>query len=164
MRIVYTTRFRDLWRFNAVHQLRSLAVQVYFVGISALLTWASVLGSSCGKRGSCLTVGVIFFVLVYFVVVAAQFLFNAAFLYARNNRSVLTEHRIEIKEDGVYEETAYNRSLFLWPGIHKTVSAAGFFAIYVTAHSALLVPDSAFVSAEQRQEFIGAIKGKLNAI
>ena len=82
----------------------------------------------------------------------------------RENRNVLTEHRVELRDDGLYEETAFSRSLFLWPGIHRVVSAADFTAVYVTAHSALLIPIKAFESAAQREQFISTLRGKLHAV
>ena len=51
MPIVYTVRFRDLWRFNAMHQLRSPAFQAFTVGTCALLTWFSVRGAAVQKKG-----------------------------------------------------------------------------------------------------------------
>ena len=164
MVIVYTVRFRDLWRFSAIHQLRSPVFQAFTVGICALLAWFSVRGSSCTEKGICIAVGLILFILAYVSLVALQFAFNAAFLYARNNRNVLTEHRVEIRDDGLYEETAFSRSLFLWPGIHRVVKAAGFTAVYVTAHSALLIPIKAFESTAQREQFISTVRGKLRAV
>jgi hypothetical protein len=95
--------------------------------------------------------------------VAFQFLFNAAFLFARNNRNVLTKHHVELRTEGLYEETAYVRSLFLWPGIHRIVSAAGFVAVYVTAHSALVIPNRSFSSSTQRDEFIRTINANRKA-
>ena len=86
MPIVYTVRFRDLWRFNAMHQLRSPAFQAFTVGICALLTWFSVRGSSCTEKGICIAVGLIFFVLAYVSLAALQFAFNADFLYARKQK------------------------------------------------------------------------------
>lgn len=163
MIIVYTTRFRDLWTFNAIHQLRSVPFQVLYGGLAVLFAFSTVHGSDCDVKGSCAFLGVFSFVLLYVALVALQFLFNAAFLFARNNRNVLTEHRVELKNEGLYEETAYSRSLFMWPGIHRTVSAAGVVAVYVTAHSALLIPNRSFASAIQRQEFIRAIEASRNA-
>jgi len=161
--IVYTTRFRDLWRFNAIHQLRSVPFQFLNLGLAVFFAWVMVHGDRCDARGICAFVGVFVFILMYVVLVAVQFVFNAAFLFARNNRNVLTEHRVELRTEGVYEETAYIRSLFLWPGIHRTVTAAGFVAVYVTAHMALVIPNRSFSSSAQREEFIRTIDANRKA-
>jgi hypothetical protein len=158
--LVYTLRFRHLWRFNAVHQLRSIPFQCVCMGFALLLVWIALHGSACHARGGCAGLSAFVFALGYIVLLGFQFLFNAAFLFARNNRSVLTEHRVELQAEGVYEETAYNRSLFLWPGINRVVSAAGFVAVYVTAHSALVIPNRTFASPSQRDEFIRSIRAK----
>ena len=161
MRIVYVTRFRDLWRFNAVHQLRSIAFQCVMVVVSLLFAWATVHGSHCDSRGYCATVGIGAFVLFYGAGVGGQCLFNAAFLFSRNNQNVLTEHGVELRAEGLYEETAYVRALFLWPGLNKIVTAAGIVAVYVTAHSALLIPNRSFESEAQRKEFIETIRANM---
>ena len=163
MTLTYTLRFRDLWRFNAVHQLRSVAVQVVYIGLASLFAYSTVTGSKC-TGGSCALSAAIAFVFVYFVLLGVQLAFNAAFLFSRNNRNVLTQHRLEVRGDGLYEETAYSRCLFLWPGIHKVIHAAGMTAVYVTAHSAILVPDQVFASATDRQEFLRKVKEGANAV
>jgi hypothetical protein len=162
MTIDYTVRFSDLWRFNAVHQLKSIPFQLLYMGLAALIAWSTAHGDSCSAKGDCIWVGCFTFVFVYVALVAFQFLFNAAFLFTRDNRNVLTSHRVELKTEGLYEETAYTKSLFLWPGIHKVVVAAGFVAIYVTAHSAILIPKRSFTSASAFRQFVDAVKAQLN--
>jgi hypothetical protein len=163
MTLTYTLRFRDLWRFNAVHQLRSAAVQCLYIGLAVLFAYSSVSGSKC-SGSTCVLPAFITFVLIYIVMLGFQLGFNAAFLFSRNNRNVLTQHRVELRSDGLYEETAYSQCLFLWPGIHRVVDAAGMVAVYVTAHSALLVPNKTFVSSAQRDEFLRTIKANASAV
>lgn len=163
MTLTYTLRFWDLWRFNAVHQLRSIPVQVFYVALAAVLASSTVSRSTCAAA-SCISLAVIAFVLVYVTLLGIQLALNAAFICSRNNQNVLTRHRVEIKEEGLYEETTYSRCLFLWPGIHKVVHAAGMTAIYVTAHSAILVPDHTFASPSDRNAFLRRIKGGRDAV
>jgi hypothetical protein len=155
--LTYTLRFRDLWRFNAVHQLRSVVVQVFYIGLAALMAYSTASGSEC-TGASCALPAALTFLLVYLVLLGFQLAFNAAFLFSRNNRNVLTEHRVEVRSEGLYEETAFSRCLFLWPGIHRVIHAAGFTAVYVTAHSAILVPDQAFASVADREQFFRRVK------
>jgi hypothetical protein len=161
--LTYTLRFRDLWRFNAVHQLRSVAVQFLYIGLALLFTYSTVSVSKC-SGGFCALTAVVAFVLVYVVAFGIQLGFNAVFLFSRNNKNVLTQHRVEVTSEGLYEETTYSKCLFLWPGIHKIVHAAGITAVYVTAHSAILVPDQIFASSTDRDEFLRKIKEGANAI
>ncbi len=163
MTLTYTLRFRDLWRFNAVHQLRSVAVQFLYIGLALLFAYSTVSGSKC-SGAPCALAAVIAFVLVYIVALGIQLAFNAAFLFSRNNKNVLTQHRVEVTSEGLYEVTTYSRCLFLWPGIHKVVHAAGITAVYVTAHSAILVPDKTFASPIDRDEFLRRIKEGANAV
>jgi hypothetical protein len=155
--LTYTLRFRDLWRFNAMHQLRSVAVQFLYIGLALLLAYSTVAGSKC-SGALCALTGVIAFLLVYVVALGIQLAFSAAFLFSRNNKNVLTQHRVEVTSEGLYEVTTYSRCMFLWPGIQNVVHTAGITAVYVTAHSAILVPDRTFASPIARDEFLRRVK------
>jgi hypothetical protein len=163
MNITYTNTFSDIWRFQAVHQFRSLVFQVFSLGISALMAWSTVKNGKCVQSGSCLGLAIFSFVAVYAALITFQFLFNAIYLYSRHNKAMLTGHRVELRENGIYEETAFNQSLFFWPSISRVTTAAGFVAIYVTAHSALVIPVKAFGSAEAHQAFVRAVREKSSA-
>lgn len=157
--VVYTARFFDLWRFTALQQLRSIPVQIFYAGLAAALALMSVRNDEhCDMSGACVAVGVILALIVYLSMFVLQLGLNAVFLYSRNNRSAFTEHRVELTRDGVYEETQYKRSLFLWPGIRKVVSGVGMVAVYVTAQAAVAIPKRSFASIEQREFFIRTIQ------
>jgi YcxB-like protein len=161
--IVYVTRFRDLWLFNAMHQFRSIPFQALYGGLAAFGAWSAVNESQCHSYGACAVQSLVTFVLFYLAMTAMQFVFNAAFLVSRQNQNVLTEHRVELRRDGLYEETKYSQCMFLWPGILRIVTAAGFIAVYVTAHSAVLIPDKCFDSPDQRARFLDAMKSGTSA-
>ena len=163
MTLSYTLRFRDLWWFNAVHHFRSIPAQILFLGLATLFAFSTASGSKCAGA-MCAAVGAVVFVLVYLALLAFQLVFNAAFLYSRNNRNVLTHHRVEVKDEGLYEETTYSKCLFLWPGIHKVVRAAGITAVYVTAQTAILIPDRAFSSPSDSEELLRRVQGARKAI
>lgn len=46
----------------------------------------------------------------------------------------------------------------MWPGIQEVIHAAGITAVYVTAHSTVLVPDHTFAEVADRDQFIRAFK------
>jgi hypothetical protein len=143
--------------------MRSVPAQVCYIALAALFAFSTVSDNKC-TAAACTPLAVVAFVLVYAVLLGFQLAFNAAFLFSRNNKNVLTQHRVEVKDEGLYEETTYSRCLFLWPGIHKVIHAAGMTAVYVTAHSAILVPDHTFSSLDDRDEFLRRVKGGRDAV
>ena len=163
MNIRYTNRFSHLWLFHSLHQLRSPLVQGFVVLFAAFFAYSTATGSKCGG-GHCVGLGVFAFVILYTVIMGIQLIFNGLYLYSRKNRTVLTEHLLEIRADGVYEETSYNKSLLLWPGIFKVVELPGLVAIYNTPHSALIIPVAAFGSNDARASFVSLLKERLSAV
>jgi hypothetical protein len=159
--IEFDVRFVDLWRFAALHQMRSIAVHMFYGAAALFIGWSTAHSDSCIQRGNCVSVGMIAAVLAYVTMTGTQLLFNAMFLFARNNQSAFTRHQVALTHEGLTEETRYKRSLFLWPGIRKAISGMGIVVVYITAHAAIIVPKRHFASAQQRELFIRTINANL---
>ena len=156
MRIEYDLKFRDYLLFNAIHQLLSVPVQLFYGGLALFLFYLSL-----GKQSLCASV--ILAIIVYLAMWVVQLSFNVVYLYFGKNRSLLTKHVVEIQNEALYEETQFNKSYHFWPGIAKVISCPGFIAIYINAHAAHIIPSRAFSSLGNRQQFLSALNGKLNA-
>ncbi len=94
----------------------------------------------------------------------AQALILALYLFSRRADSALTEHVLEIRDDALYESTKFNESRFFWPGVLKVVSRPGYVAVFIAQHAAHVIPNRAFGSKDQRNEFIATLKSKTNAV
>lgn len=156
IRIEYENKPSDLIIFNAIHQFLSPAVQGAYIIFVAFIFWVESNGSSVATAAA-----TAFF--WYLGAWAFQLIFNAIYFSSRKNKSILTTHRIEVLDDSLFEETKFNKSFFYWPGIAKAVPRPGFIAIYVTPDLALIVPNRAFSSSNQRARFLALVKERIHA-
>src|SRR6218665_1643014 len=154
MRIQYKLKFRDVVVFQAVHQFLSPAVQLLYL---LLAIW--VFNAEFTSDESMVVAIVVAFI-TYLCVWVFQFAFNAIYLLSKKNGNVLTRHSIELKAEGVSEETRYTLTFVQWPGIGKVVSRQGFVAVYISSQQAHVIPNRAFESTAQRLAFITAIRQK----
>jgi hypothetical protein len=157
MRTEYDNTYRDFVTFQCAHQFASPVVQVLIGGI-ALLIFAGELPVAG------FPVALVSAATWYAIIWVAQFIFTAIYVYSRNNKAILTRHVVEVRDEGLYEETTYNQSLFFWPGVVKIVRRLGCVAVYVTPHFAHIIPVRAFSSTSQINEFVDAVRVKLRAI
>lgn len=157
MRIEYENKFSDILLFNAVHQFLSPVLQGLY-----LLFFALFFLSGLGDDNASAAAAAISAFLWYLGLWVVQFVFNAFYLFSRKNKSVLTTHIVEIQDDAFFEETQFNKSFFYWPGIIKAVSRPGFVAVYVTPHMAHIVPNRAFSSKDQRDQFLALVRKKMS--
>ena len=157
MRIEYEIKFSDILLFNAIHQILSPAVQIFYLIIAVGIMLMELRYSQSGFF-RVIMIGLI----VYIAMWAVQLFFNIFLLYSKKDKAILTKHIIDIQDDALYEETKYNRSFFYWNGINKIVRRPGFIAVYVTKHMAHIIPARAFNSESERSEFFKCVKEKLS--
>ena len=156
MRIEYELKYWDYLLFNVLHQLYSATVQITYLGFSVLSFYLSYsYQSACAAA--------IHGLLTYLVMWAVQIPFNVIYLYFGKNKSLLTQHIVEIQDEAFYDETRFGRSYHYWAGIAKVVSRPGFIAVYLNANAAHIIPARAFSSPAQRKSFLTALEGKLRA-
>jgi hypothetical protein len=99
----------------------------------------------------------------YFGMWVFQLFFTIVYLFSKKDKNVLTHHINETKDDAFYEETKYSKTFSYWPGIVSAVSRPGFVAVYITAHSAHVIPNRVFSSNSQRAEFLAFVNEKIQA-
>lgn len=154
MRIEYANTFKDVLLFHAVHQFLSPVLQFFYIVFAASM-FSNELDHGVAAAG---TVAL----LLYAILWLFQFMFNAVYHFSRHNRGILTRHVVEVRDEGLYEETAFGRALFFWPGVIKVVSRPGFTAIYVAAHQAHVIPSRFFASAAERANFVSLVRQHIN--
>jgi len=155
MRVSYVTRRSDLVVFNLMHQFLSPGLQLVF------LLFAALIGYSVKASG--LVAVVVLAAVAYGILWLLQALFLTFYVGGRSDPTVLTEHTLELREHGLLEETAFNRSEFYWRGIRLAVKRPGFFAIYVSAGLAHVVPNRAFVSPGDRAAFQNMVESYIRS-
>jgi hypothetical protein len=163
VRLEYQNAFGDIVFFHIAHQLASGVMHAYLLGGSLLVASLSTDGSECRGLNACAEMFGFVFLTTYFLVLGAQLLFTAIHLFHDDNRASLTQHVVEVTEYGVSECTAVQQSTNAWEGIVKVVSVAGFVAIYVSPHVALVLPPRAFNTHRERSEFLAAVRYRIDA-
>jgi hypothetical protein len=91
-----------------------------------------------------------------------QLVFNAIYLFSKKNVSVFGKRKIELLEDGLLEESNFNKSLFYWHGVQKAVSRPGFVAIYTSNFQAHIIPNKYFESKTAGENFLALVKEKIS--
>ena len=157
MRIEYDLKFKDVVLFQAIHQFLSPAVQAVFL-LAAGFVFHAELGD--GNEPTLAPAVALTFYVAFWLF---QLPFNAVLLVSRKNGNVLTRHSIELRPDGIAEETRFTQTFVRWPGIAKVVARPGFVAIYLSSQLAHVVPNRAFPSAKDRSEFLAAVRRQASA-
>ena len=82
---------------------------------------------------------------------------------ALDNRTLLTSHVIELRPEGLYEETKFNQSIFFWSGLISPVRHLNCLCVYVTPQHAHVIPLRAFRSKQEQEAFLTELKDKIRA-
>lgn len=72
---------------------------------------------------------------------------------ADKQRSVLCEHTMTLADDALVEVTPFNESRSLWNGVYRVVDAADYIYIFLSLHSAHIIPKRAFPDADSARKF-----------
>lgn len=157
MLLHYNLQFRDYFYFNAAHQFLMVTSQVIYLGLGLLV----YVGESAerGTEGA-----IIAGIIAYLAGWALQLVINIFVLYSGKNHTLLTDHVVEIQPDCFYEENPFSKSFHKWAGIANVVSRPGFVAVYINAHAAHIIPNRAFSSKGQRDDFLSQVRAKLAAV
>ncbi|MCB1608486.1 MAG: YcxB family protein [Xanthomonadales bacterium] len=141
--------------FNAAHQFLSFRMQGLYLFFSAIILFSAF---KVGALAALVTAAIF-----YLAMWLLQLLFNVIYTYSARNKSLLTDHVIEIQEDALFEESAYSKSFHYWPGVAKVVDRPGYVAVYLTELTAHIVPKRAFRDRKQVEEFVALIKERLHS-
>lgn len=148
MRIQYKTTYWDIYKFNVVHSFLSPWYQGG-QGLAALWLFSLFMDSPTANF-----VVAAFFAFVWWIALwLIQWIFFALIGVGKNNRPMFVEHTAEIADEGLLEETKFNKSIYYWPGVVKFVKRPGFFALYISGQQAHVIPKRFFASKEQMDEF-----------
>jgi phosphotransferase system glucose/maltose/N-acetylglucosamine-specific IIC component len=154
MRLEYRLRYLDRLNYNTCHQFRSPVINGLFVILAILISI-----SESKEREFILSaiVALVFYCIMWL----AQFLFLAVLLLTRRSDSALTDHVLELQDDGLYDTTQFHQSRIFWKGMQRVVTFPGLIAIYIAQHSAILIPNRAFASVGAKNQFLAEIKERL---
>lgn len=147
MRIEYETKLKDVVLFGILNFFLSFRAQAFVMILMLYVFWSRLSYNS-------VLYSVIYTICYYIGFWLFLFIFFPLYLCSRDNRSMFTKHTMEITDDYLLEETKYNKSYHYWFGILKVVSLPWYIAIYIAGVSAHVIPNRAFKSREEREEFL----------
>lgn len=148
MRIRYKTTYWDIYKFNVVHSLCSPWYQGA-QGLVALWIFSTFMDSPNADIGVAAFLAFVWWVALWLL----HFVVFALGLAAKNNHSMFVEHTAEVTDEGLFEETKFNKSIYYWPGMVKFVKRPGFVALYISGQQAHVIPKRFFASNAQMNEF-----------
>lgn len=157
MQLHYKLKFLDYFYFNAAHQFLMVTSQVLYLGLGLIVFFGE--STERGFVGAIIAGS-----FAYLAAWAFQLVINIFVLYSGKNRTLLTDHVVEIQPDYFYEENPFSKSFHKWAGIANVVSRPGFAAVYINAHAAHIIPNRAFSSKGQRNEFLAQVRAKIAAV
>jgi len=158
VRVEYKNTFLDLFRYQIAHQLRMPVMQAFLLLFAAYVAFDQY-GYSKDILAS-VFVAIIWYIAIWLL----QIFFVLLVLVFTKRHTLTTWHAISIEDDGLHEESAFNRTVHFWHGgIVKIRRRAGCIAIYVTPFSAHIVPLRAFRDAKAADEFQREVQARRNA-
>ncbi len=150
-RVDYRLGRRDYFLWNVFHQLTMPSLQL--VALAVAVFFAGQFTNPSALR-------IFIFVLVYAFIFAAQFAFSAIVIALGRNRTLLTDYRTELRDEGILFETEWATSLHYWRGVPRIVQRPGFVAVYVNSHAAHIIPNRAFPSSTHRDQFLAVARAR----
>jgi hypothetical protein len=156
MRLEYQVATRDLLRFRLLHTVtskRTYIATLIFIPITSFLVGGFHGVGNFLYRAGLGCVGFLAFMLVFQTVVTLL----------QRKSTYLTRHAIELREDGIYDETIHSRCLYYWKSVLRVDDRPGYVAIYVGAQAAHIVPDHAFGGEVLRERFLVLARQRMAA-
>ncbi len=77
-----------------------------------------------------------------------------------NNQTLLAEKTVVIDDEGIHSKSDYKESKTTWKSIVKASSTDEYVFLYESAISAHIIPVRAFISEEQRLDFLKYLKDR----
>jgi hypothetical protein len=102
---------------------------------------------------------------VAFVILVMVFgFFTIIGMISRRNKTFYTDRTISLGEDGFISETPHSRSEMKWSIVQKLARTRSYIYIYVTQHSAHVVPRGAFQEIGEWDSFYEFCKRKSRVV
>ena len=157
--------FCDIIAFCFYHYPRSPAVVISY-GIAFAMFSFVIFQSLPNNAG--ITAKIIIFLMmeaVAFVILVMVFgFFTVISMISSRNKTLFTERTISLGEDGFISETPHSRSEMKWSIVQKLARTRSYIYIYVTQHSAHVVPRRAFQDAGEWDSFYEFCKRKSRVV
>lgn len=165
MQVRYTTKFRDLLAF-CFHDYPRSPFVIGIYGIVFLLI-SFYIAQSLPPDANPLPKAILFLVaeLITFISIAALFLILTTLnLISFRNKTLLTDHALTLDDDTFALETPFHRTEHRWLGVQKLTRTRRHLFIYLSQHSALVIPRRAFKDRNEWDSFYESCKNRAHSV
>ena len=151
-RVRFRTTLSHLAYFSWYHIIRSPVFIIFIYLLACIGAYQSL------PPDVPIVVDIIVFVIVSIIMFSALIVltFPLAFVVTQisgKNKTIMTEHSIELCEDHFVTGSEYGRSELKWDIVQKLRRTRSFIIIYVSKNSALMIPRKAFSSNDDWDSF-----------
>ena len=147
--VTYTTRRRDVVRLHFYHYTHHRWFRLFLAAMLLVVAWAIARPFSSCAFAFVFVAALVFSTVLFLLIIAGTALLTTS----RSDLGVVGEHRIELQDDGLTEETRVNRSKNTWEGIRAVKSTGRYIMIYTTQSAAHPIPKRAFPSPAEADAF-----------
>jgi hypothetical protein len=144
-RVTFKTTLSHLAYFSWYHTIRSPAFIILIYLLACVGAYQSL------PPDVPVVVNIIVFVILSIIMFSALIVLTFPLGFAvtqisGKNKTIMTEHSIELYEDHFVSEDQYGRSELKWDIVQKLRRTRSFIIIYVSKNSAMMIPRKAFSS------------------
>lgn len=140
----------------------NLALYCFFAAFGAFVLWSSYTNSAIQNQSA--TWRLIYSFAVVFGILAAALIVgmcvSALNIILSKGKGMIGEHQLEITEQGLKELTDFNCSINTWDGMKGIKETGSFFLLFITDHSAHIVPKNKPLSEGDLNVFIEQFRQK----
>ena len=165
MQVRYTTKFRDLLAFCFYDYPRSPFVIGTYGIVFVLVSF--YIAQSLPTDIEPIPKAVLFLVaeLILAMAIAALFSFLTTLnLISFRNKTLLTDHALTLDDDTFALETPFHRTEHRWLAVQKLARTRRHLFIYLSQHSALVIPRRAFKDRDEWDSFYESCRTRARAI
>jgi len=165
MQVRFKIKFRDLLAFCTYHCPRSVFVIGVYGIIFLLLSFTIV--QALPAEVNHVSKIIIFLIteMLALVLIAIIFaLLMVVGMVSGRNKTLLTDHALTFEDDTFIVETKYKRTEHRWFGVQKLARTRRHLFIYVSQHSAHVIPRRAFKDRSEWDSFCEYCRSKKQAV
>lgn len=138
------------------------ALFYFFAAFGLFIIWTSF--TSPAIMGKSVPWRLIYSAFVLIVIFVAAFIVgmsvSALNMFLSKGKGMVGEHQLEITEEGLKERTDFNCTINTWDGMGGIKETGSFFLLFVTDHTAHLVPKNKPLSEGDLKVFIEQLRQK----
>ncbi len=150
MEIKYNITRKDIWNFNKLAFIYIPIVRYFLIIMAVVILYPTVSAFLNNVAEGIANLIFLFIVLT----VAYQILKWLIILLPSAKGGILGDHMMELRTDGVREQTNVNDNMYKWSGIYKIINHKKYIFIFTNRMAAHIIPRRSFATKSQADTFL----------